>query len=110
MCGAVQLQTAFEKKNKVASKDSAAREASARYNARMTLLKEKIIGAIPMSEVALQLVYDEQLLRACAELSDGDPNKHEKIMQSLKADLAPLMVQLKTINLYGIFVCVHAHH
>ncbi|RHY02489.1 hypothetical protein DYB36_008445 [Aphanomyces astaci] len=97
-----QLQDAYSKQNQSASKDSAAREASARYkvakDALMHSLNEAIIGAIPMSVDALERLYDEHLLRTCTQLSDGHQIKHEKIMQSLKADLATLMMQLKTIN------------
>ncbi|RHY37326.1 hypothetical protein DYB28_000190 [Aphanomyces astaci] len=97
-----QLQDAYNKQNQSASKDSAAREASARYkvakDALMHSLNEAIIGAIPMSVDALERLYDEHLLRTCTQLSDGHQIKHEKIMQSLKADLATLMMQLKTIN------------
>ncbi|RHY93916.1 hypothetical protein DYB26_006248, partial [Aphanomyces astaci] len=96
------LQDAYNKQNQSASKDSAAREASARYkvakDALMHSLNEAIIGAIPMSVDALERLYDEHLLRTCTQLSDGHQIKHEKIMQSLKADLATLMMQLKTIN------------
>ncbi|ETW01659.1 hypothetical protein, variant [Aphanomyces invadans] len=97
-----QLQETYEKQNRVASKDTAAREASVRYKAvkdsLMDKLNEKITAAIPMSVETLEQVYSEHLIRACAELSDGSQTKHERVMQSLKADLATLLVQLKTIN------------
>ncbi|RHY27360.1 hypothetical protein DYB32_006840 [Aphanomyces invadans] len=109
-----QLQETYEKQNRVASKDTAAREASVRYKAvkdsLMDTLNEKITAAIPMSVETLEQVYSEHLIRACAELSDGSQTKHERVMQSLKADLATLLVQLKTINTYVLIVIVVNNH
>ncbi|CAK4086728.1 unnamed protein product [Aphanomyces euteiches] len=98
-----EMEVLVRQHNQTASRDSALQEAAARYKEAKDNLTRHLTNvineAIPMSDEKMQKIYDEALLKTCATLSDGNQTKRGQVLESLKADMATLMEQFKTINL-----------
>ncbi|KAF0717716.1 Aste57867_2146 [Aphanomyces stellatus] len=97
-----QLEETYKKQNKLASQNAASREAAAQYQkAKDELAKQlhtMIIQSIPTSDETMNQIYESAVLNTCKKLSEGNQIKHAQMLQSLQADVATMMDQLRAIN------------